>query len=414
MSPQVTSAPVQALVQALPQTLVQFLWQGAIAAGLLAAAIYLFRPKSARVRYGLACLALIAMLASFAATLAWYWPHAAPVTIHSSGARYAIPAPPLWLGYEDRMLSNQPEPVQWIAPLWLLGVLLLSLRSIAGWIAVTRLKRSGVFAASEAWQHKLAELREKIRVSRPVTLLESYLADAPVVIGFLKPVILVPAQLFTGFSSEQIECILIHELAHIRRHDYLVNLLQTLAENLLFYHPAVWWVSSIIRAERENCCDDLVARHGAARVFAEALVELEQRRWTANQAAMAANGGRLMHRVQRLLNPRTTPRLASPAFFASLLPVAFTIAASIARAQSAATVPPIPAPPAPRPPELIAQLSPAPAEARPMRLLPQIQQTTPYQKWLNEEVFWIITPEERQVFNALSTDADRADISDPF
>lgn len=401
---------------ALAQALVQFLWQGAVAAGLLAAAIYLFRPSSARVRYALACVAMAAMLASFGATLASHWPHAASATIRSTGARYAVPVPPLFQGYEDRMLNSYPKPVQWIAPLWLLGVLILSLRSIAGWIAVARLKRSGVVAAAEIWQRKLAELSAMLRVSRLAVLLESYVAEAPVVIGFLKPVILIPAQLFTGFSSEQIECILIHELAHIRRHDYLVNLLQTFAENLLFYHPAVWWVSSVIRAERENCCDDVVAGLSSARTFAEALVELEQRRWAAQETAMAANGGHLMNRVQRLLNINTRPRLASPGFFASLLPLTFAIATSIARAQTAVVTPPIPAPIPPRPPELIALAKAAPA--RPSGVLPQVQQAnpqqTPYKRWLNEEVFWIIYPEERAAFNRLTTNDEREAFIEDF
>ncbi len=113
--------------------------------------------------------------------------------------QFPISAPPLWLGYQGWVRNNSPEPMNWIAPAWLLGVLLLSLRSLVSWIAATRLKRAGVAAASVAWQARLQQLIEKLRVSRPVTLLESYLIDTPVVIGFVKPVILVPAQLFTGF-----------------------------------------------------------------------------------------------------------------------------------------------------------------------------------------------------------------------
>lgn len=407
------------VIAALIDALVQFLWQGAAAAGVLAAAIFLFRPASARSRYMLACLALAAMLASFVATLAWHWPRSEPRETRAFGAYQDISAPPLWRRGPVHILDSRPEPVQWIAPVWFLGVLILSLRSIAGWTVVLRLKRSGTFAAPEAWQEKLAELSRRLRVSRPTTLLESCVADAPLVIGFLKPVILIPAQLLTGFSAEQLECILIHELAHIRRHDYFVNLLQTLIENLLFYHPAVWWVSGVIRAERENCCDDIVAAHGGARAFAEALVELEQRRWTAREAGLAANGGQLRNRVQRLLNIHTSRAWRALFFFASLLPVSFAIAASIARAQNAATVPPIPAPPAPRPPQLtlIAQAArtmPAVPGTRPPGILPQVQQTTPYEKWLNEEVYYIITPAERRAFTALTTDAERADFIENF
>jgi Zn-dependent protease with chaperone function len=95
-------------------------------------------------------------------------------------------------------------------------------------------------------------------IARPVALLESCFTDAPVLIGYWRPVILLPLGCLTGLSAAQVECILLHELAHVMRHDYIVNLLQSLVEGLLFYHPAVWWVSRVVRAERENCCDDRV------------------------------------------------------------------------------------------------------------------------------------------------------------
>ena len=397
---------------ALAQALFQFLWQGALVALALAAAIHLFRLSSARLRYALACLALLAMLISFGATLAWYWPHSASVTAHSNAARAAFPAPPLWLGYEARALSQSPKAIDWIAPVWLLGVAGLSLRSMIAWAAAALLKRRGVVLASIEWQARLKQLVGRIRVSRSVILLESYLTDVPIVVGYLKPVILIPAQLLTGLPPDQIEFILIHELAHIRRHDYFVNLLQTFAEDVLFYHPAVWWVSSVIRAERENCCDDVVAEHGDAHSFAEALAALEQHRWAAHEAALAANGGHLMHRIERLLNRGGRPRLASAAFFASLLPVAFVAATAIAHAQSAETIPALPVPPAPRPPELIAQAAPAPAstpEPAPATTVPD-----PYKKWLNQDVVYIITPEERRAFANLATDEERQHFIEQF
>lgn len=420
------------LASALVQALFHFLWQGAAIAALLAAAIHLGRPSSARVRYALACLALLAMLASFAVTLAWFWPHAGAVVVRTEGVHRVFPAPPLLLGYDARNLPAAPAPFGWVAPVWMIGVALLSLRSLAAWIAAARLSRAGVAAASE-WQARLVQLAGRIRVSRPVTLLASHINDVPVVVGFLKPAILVPAQLFTGFPPEQLELILVHELAHIRRHDYLVNLLQSLAEDLLFYHPAVWWVSSVIRAERENCCDDVVAANGNARGFAEALAALEQHRWTAQEVAanaLAANGGNLMYRIERLLGRRTSPRFASAAFVASLLPVTFVIATTIAHAQSAGTTPPLPAPPSPRAPELVAQAAPAQAQtpAEPdavaqsgteeqkkqdeARLKKELE--TPYKKWLNQEVIYIITNEERKAFGALTTDQERENFIEQF
>ena len=133
-------------------------------------------------------------------------------------------------------------------------------------------------------------------------LLESCLVDTPVVIGCLRPVIPIPIGLLTGLPAAQIESILIHELAHIRRHDYLMNLLQVLAESFLFFHPAVWWISGLIRAERENCCDDcVVAMTGDAHEYAVALAALEQNRSMAQTPAQAATGGKLANRIRRLL-----------------------------------------------------------------------------------------------------------------
>ena len=125
----------------------------------------------------------------------------------------------------------------------------------------------------------------------------------------MKPVVLLPASALAGLTPQQLEAILAHELAHIRRHDYLVNLLQTLVETLLFYHPAVWWLSRRIRIERENCCDDLaVSLCGDPCTYARALADLEALRGPARSLAMAANGGSLLQRVRRLLGAPTSRR----------------------------------------------------------------------------------------------------------
>jgi beta-lactamase regulating signal transducer with metallopeptidase domain len=154
------------------------------------------------------------------------------------------------------------------------------------------------------------------------------LVEVPTVIGWLRPVILVPASALTGLSAEQLEALLAHELAHIKRYDYLINLIQTAVETLLFYHPAVWWLSAQIRQEREHCCDDLaVATCGDVLIYARALAELEQLRSLAPGLAVAANGGALINRIQRLIG---SPARASHRFESWLagviaLATAFTI-----------------------------------------------------------------------------------------
>ena len=142
-------------------------------------------------------------------------------------------------------------------------------------------------------------------------------------IGFVRPVILMPVGLLAGLPAAQVEALLLHELAHIRRYDYLVNLLQVFVEGLVFYHPAVWWIAAVIRAERENCCDDLVvATQGDAHQYATALAALEFNRGDARQPALAATGGSLVKRIRRLLAQPETPRSAlTPVLSAAILTV---------------------------------------------------------------------------------------------
>jgi len=319
------------MAHALSWALIHFLWEGAALAALLAAALFVFRPASAQVRYGLACVALCAMLAAPAVTLDILWPRldAGAGLLIRSGAPAAALAPAS--STPDTPPAPPPDRLPWVAPLWMAGVLLFYLRTATSWAAAQRLRRQGTISASADWQDRLRALARRLRVSRPVAMLESCLTETPAVVGFLRPAILIPAGLLTGLPPEQVEAILLHELAHIRRHDYAVNVLQSLVEGLLFYHPAVWWVSGVIRAERENCCDDaVVAAIGDARGYATALAELEWRR-SVGQPAVAAKGGNLMRRIRRLLEPEGPRSIAGPVLGAAVLMASIrksTIAAS--------------------------------------------------------------------------------------
>jgi uncharacterized protein (TIGR03435 family) len=159
----------------------------------------------------------------------------------------------------------------------------------------------------------LKKLGVRVGLSRPVRLLVSALVQVPTVVGWLRPIVLVPVGALSGLPREHLEALLLHELAHIRRHDYLVNILQSIAEALLFYHPAIWWVSAHLRAERELCCDDLaVSVSGDALTYARALAELESCRPAHLTPALAANGGSLSDRIARLVGqprPSDTPAL---------------------------------------------------------------------------------------------------------
>ena len=163
-------------------------------------------------------------------------------------------------------------------------------------------------------------LSARLGLTRTVRLLESTRLQVPVVVGWLRPVLLVPTAVLGGLSPQQLEAVIAHELAHIRRHDYLVNLLQSAVETLLFYHPAVWWVSSAVRAEREHCCDDLaVVACGDAVLYARALTAIETLRHEEMGVAMAITGSPLLARVRRLLGAKPPTTAASSGWIVALL-----------------------------------------------------------------------------------------------
>jgi GWxTD domain-containing protein len=364
---------------ALGWTLLHTIWEGA-AIALLLAVVFCFL-RSARTRYLAACSALAATVIGLAITLSYFVP-LDPFVAQSAPVLQSAPA-----GFGAGSLiflsraGNKAELPQWIAVTWLIGIALFQMRALGGWFAVSRLRRTGVFAASDAWQLRLSGLAAQVRIARPVMLLESSLTRVPVVIGHLKPVILAPVGLLTGLPAAQIEAILLHELAHIRRHDYLINLLQTVAEGILFYHPAIWWISNVIRAERENCCDDVVvAANGDAHQYAIALTALAE---SSSDLAMAASGGNVVNRVRRLLQQPEGPRAGlGPVVIAGLIVVVCAMGLTHAKA-------------APQTPG-------------------SATNETPYTKWMNEDVAYIIHDEERAAFKRLESDPEREKFIEQF
>ncbi|HEX9707922.1 MAG TPA: M56 family metallopeptidase, partial [Steroidobacteraceae bacterium] len=179
------------------------------------------------------------------------------------------------------------------------------------------------------WGAVLEELRQSMGIRRAVRVVESTVATVPTVIGWLRPVILVPTCALTGLAPGHLRALLAHELGHVRRHDYLVNLMQALLECLLFYHPAVWWISTRIRQEREFCCDDLAAAAcGDVLLYARALAELEHTREPAPMLALGANGSPLMQRIRRLVGNRGGERRRVPVL-PGLLVLALAAAAPV-------------------------------------------------------------------------------------
>ena len=185
-------------------------------------------------------------------------------------------------------------------------MVLLSARLGLAWVSIERLRRRALAPVPEAVTARAADLARRLSLSRAVRVVQSAGVQVPAVVGWLRPVVLLPVSALTGLSPAQLDAVLAHELAHVRRHDFAVNLLQTAAEVLLFYHPASWWISRRIRAEREHCCDDIaVSLCGDRVVYATALADLETLRGR-ETLALAATDGPLLQRVRRLLSPSSS------------------------------------------------------------------------------------------------------------
>ena len=311
----------QPAAQIIGWALLHFVWQGVLIGGLTALALAGLRRSAADIRYVVSTIGLALMLTLPAVTAAQLWRAGAAGAALSS----AVPSTPATSFAPIRINQILVRPIPgaselasrgiagsrwiriepWLPMLvcaWVSGVVLLSLRLMSGWLLVQRMKSHGAAPAAPALAHLAARLSRRLHIVRPVRLLESTIIDVPTVIGWIRPVVLLPASALAGLTPYQLEAILAHELAHVRRHDYLVNLLQTLVETLLFYHPAVWWLSRRIRTERENCCDDLaVSLCGDPHTYAKALADLEELRAGSRQLVLAATGGSLVHRVRRLL-----------------------------------------------------------------------------------------------------------------
>jgi len=192
---------------------------------------------------------------------------------------------------------------------WMTGIAVMLARLAWQCIAIHQLKTEASEVIDARWQRVFTSIREQYGLSSGIRMMKSTLAEVPMVVGWFAPVVLVPASAFTGLSQCQLKAVLAHELAHIRRHDPVINAIQSVVETLLFFHPAVWWLTARVRHEREHCCDDLAIENtGDPQTLARALVCLEAiraKRSFPTNLALAANGEPLMQRIQRILGQNT-------------------------------------------------------------------------------------------------------------
>jgi bla regulator protein blaR1 len=310
----------EGLINSFGWTLVHSLWQGvAIALGLVMV-LLLMRKYSARTRYLAGVMALVLMFTVSMVTFVNLYDS----TAFNNAQLVATGAP----GIEMKGTLNEGVAVEegfgaslttffkhyfqrhlpLLVTIWFMGMLVLTLRFAGGFLYNWRIKTQYSRALPDSWQNQLLQLRRKIGVSRPVTVLESALVKVPMAMGHLKPVILLPMGLVTGLPREQVEALLAHELAHILRRDYLINMLQNMMDIFYFFHPGIRWISSLVRNERENCCDDIAVSCAVdSMIYAKALTNIQEAdNFPRNLEPAVAVTGKVPHlfnRIKRLLKP---------------------------------------------------------------------------------------------------------------
>ncbi len=359
-------------LESLGWTLVHFCWQAAAIALVYWLTDVVLSKARSQTRYLLALGTLLLMMVTALATFAYEETRGdSGSSSFSSSAMAAIGSnlssdlAPL-AGLKTAGATTQPALLQlsrflpWLDVAWLLGVACLSTRTIGGWRLIQRLRRSALVEAPEVVYANFLRLCERLGITQQVDLYISQHIQGPLAIGIVRSLVILPASALLALSPEQLEAVLAHELAHVRRADYLWNLIQTMVETLFFFHPAVWWLGGRLRQQRELCCDDVAVQSCAdPLVYATALLRLEERRNQRLNLAMALDGHRpwsgLRLRIARILgeaNAEKSPRELVPVplaaicavFLLVLLPMPHLFAGLRKNTQAQTAPPAIPAP----------------------------------------------------------------------
>jgi beta-lactamase regulating signal transducer with metallopeptidase domain len=340
----------QPVILRLGWTLVHFVWQATLVAVIVAIALRFIKKQAASLRYATSGLALVSIVVMGIVTLVQVEVSAPMSLATQHGALIeeriempvaVAPAPEMplssadtqafwsWPVFKQRCFRRIEAALPFIVVGWILGACGLSLLHLGGWARLYRIRQRLTQPVSLQLQQAGKDIAGRLGVHHAFELFESALVRVPTVIGHIRPVILLPASTLTGLPIDQIEIILAHELAHIKRHDYLINLLQTVVEILGFYHPAIWWLSHTMRLERENCCDDMVVRafHNPGN-YVKTLAHLAEIQCQETQLAVAATGSSLVHRIERLLSADKHEH-RKPAWLAPLLSLILIVALAV-------------------------------------------------------------------------------------
>ncbi len=305
------SFTISSFINVLGWTLIHSLWQGAILFLLLKAVLLYMKNSPARVRYGLSCFALAGIFIFSVFTFYYQWERVSSfvqtTSITGNAATNGIVMH--WENFSSAPLKENFKG-DWaliLVTLYAAGLLFFMGRAIRDMYLLKRIRNTGKKTFDPAWENYLAQLAHVWKIPQKMGLYLSKKVDVPVVIGYFKPVIYLPFSLANTLPPEQIETILLHELAHIKRADFLVNILQTLVETLLFFNPFVWAVSKLIREERELACDELVLSEKEPGVYAESLLALEENRRNKGKLILAAihKKQQLFYRIKNIMEMKT-------------------------------------------------------------------------------------------------------------
>lgn len=301
-------------LHALGWTFIHSLWLGLLAAMFAAIIMMGTRKSTAHLRYQLLCLVMSSFIIATFATFCYYWQLPVTTTDDAVAANATIitnvitSGSPVIVaentGIVEKLSAWLDANMNVIVIVWALFFVMNSLKLFTGLASVNRLRQYRTKKAPAIWENKLPKLVASLGIKQKVTLLQSALVKVPVAVGVLRPVVLVPIGLLMHLPAEQAETILLHELAHIKRKDYLVNLLQRFAEAIFFFNPALLWISSLIRIEREACCDDVVLAHTTQRRdYLEALVAFQEYTAPLPSYALGISNkkNQLLQRVRRII-----------------------------------------------------------------------------------------------------------------
>jgi beta-lactamase regulating signal transducer with metallopeptidase domain len=310
------------ILEATAWTLIHFCWQAALIAVAFRIVSAAFARRASHIRYELALSALLAMLGASIFTFAWQLRSAGPSASFASttsGMASALVSGDFPRSLEPGIASTSRDAAAgsslanslqnlmgWIDAFWVMGVLTLAVRGVGGWWLIRRLRVSSTSPAGDAVRASFQRISDALGLRKTVALRVSNAIASPVTIGALRAIVLLPVSAVTLLGPDELEVVLAHELAHVRRADFAWNLVQTLIETLFFFHPAVWWVSGRVRHERELCCDDLALKVCPNPVvYASALFHLEEQRSRQMSLAMALDGHQspqtLRMRIARIL-----------------------------------------------------------------------------------------------------------------